>query len=282
MTAWSILGNDRTTVAHFSFKTFTDDSWQNCSSSTRLAGASRCTAIFTSLQRCWVQVRTLAEATEFSQSHTCGLLEICFGSLFSWNVNLGLSLRSWALWKRFSLRITLLLCNHLSLDPNKTPSLCHRKTSTQHEAAPPCWTVDVVLTRWCSVPASLHTRCWELWPHSSISVRSENFASRGLRVVQMPFGFAFKAAEAFAPSLCVDWWEKNPIWIDFKTSLKYDKMWKTWKGLKTFCMLSITPLRQPVPVFFQVTDYHVEFTRESKGWREQIITTDKKGVECTK
>lgn len=55
------------------------------------------------------------------QSNSCVFSVMCFVSMSSWNINLLLSLVSWALWKRFSLGIILYLFRRVSC------SLCHRK-----------------------------------------------------------------------------------------------------------------------------------------------------------
>ena len=44
---------------------------------------------------------------DLSRSHSCIVLAVCLGSLSCWMVNLRPRLRSWALWSRFSSRISL-------------------------------------------------------------------------------------------------------------------------------------------------------------------------------
>ena len=44
---------------------------------------------------------------DLSRSHCCVVLAVCLGSLSCWKVNLHPSRRTWALWSRFSSRITL-------------------------------------------------------------------------------------------------------------------------------------------------------------------------------
>ena len=58
----------------------------------------------------WVQVRALAGPSrtfrDLSRSHSCVILAVCLGLLSCWKVNLRPSLRFWALWNRFSSRIS--------------------------------------------------------------------------------------------------------------------------------------------------------------------------------
>ena len=55
---------------------------------------------------------------DLSRSHSCVVLAVCLGSLSRYKWNLGPSLRSWALWSRFSSMISVLCFIHLSLDPD--------------------------------------------------------------------------------------------------------------------------------------------------------------------
>ncbi len=88
-------------------------SLQILSSSVRLDGDRQWTAIFRSLQRCSIGFKSglwlghYRTFTELSLSHSCVALSVCLGSLSCRKVNLRPSLRSWALWNRFSLMISL-------------------------------------------------------------------------------------------------------------------------------------------------------------------------------
>ena len=84
-----------------------------CRSSQALSGwECRCTAIFRSLQRCLIEFKSglwLGHSRTFrdlSRSHSCVVLSVYSGSLSCWTVNLRPSLRSWALWRSFSSRIS--------------------------------------------------------------------------------------------------------------------------------------------------------------------------------
>lgn len=68
------------------------------------------TAVFRSLQRCLICLIWLGHSRTFtalSLSHCCVVLAVCLGLLSWWKINLRSSLRSWAPWNRFSLRISL-------------------------------------------------------------------------------------------------------------------------------------------------------------------------------
>ncbi len=78
--------------------------------------------------------------TELLWSHSFVILAVCLGSLSCWKVNLRPSLRSWALWRRFSSRISLYLAAFifprlqpvvLSLQLKNTPTAwcCHHHAS---------------------------------------------------------------------------------------------------------------------------------------------------------
>lgn len=68
---------------------------------------------FSGLSRCLIGFKSglwlghLRALTELSLSHTFVVLAVCLGPLSCWKVNLWASLRSWVLWNRFSLRISL-------------------------------------------------------------------------------------------------------------------------------------------------------------------------------
>uniref|UniRef100_A0A8C7FY14 WD repeat domain 75 n=1 Tax=Oncorhynchus kisutch TaxID=8019 RepID=A0A8C7FY14_ONCKI len=97
---------------------------QILSSSVRLDGERCCTAIFRSLQRCLIRFKSglwLRHSRTFrdlSRSQSCVFLAVCLGLLSCCKVTLRPSLRSWALWSRFSSRISVLCSVHLSFDPD--------------------------------------------------------------------------------------------------------------------------------------------------------------------
>ena len=98
-----VSGYDATGLAHLYKGSFFHYSLQILSSSVRLDGERRCTAIFRS--GLWLgHSRTFRD---LSQSHSCIFLAVCLGSLSCWKVNLLPSLRSWVLWRKFLSRISL-------------------------------------------------------------------------------------------------------------------------------------------------------------------------------
>ena len=111
----SLLGNDATSVSHLDLGILCHSSLQILSCSVRLDGERWWTAIFRSLQRCSIGFRSglwLGQSrmvTELFRSHSFVILAVFLGSLSCWKVNLRPSLRSRALWKRFSSRISLYL-----------------------------------------------------------------------------------------------------------------------------------------------------------------------------
>ena len=74
---------------------------------------------------------------DLSQSHSCVVLAACLGSLSCWMVKLRTNLRSWALWSRFSWRISLyfapfifsLILTSLPLKNIPTVWYCHQHAS---------------------------------------------------------------------------------------------------------------------------------------------------------
>ena len=100
ITASSLLGYDATSLAHLYLGSFSHFSLQILSSSVRLDGERHCTVIFRSLQLMfdWVQVRALAGHSsifrDLSQSLSCVVLAMSFGSFSCWKVNPRPSLRS--------------------------------------------------------------------------------------------------------------------------------------------------------------------------------------------
>lgn len=94
------------------------------------------TAIFKPLQRCSVGFKSrlgLGNSRTF-RAVTKPLLRFLGFVLgvIDWKMDLWPSLRSWALWTRFSSRISLYCSVQLSWPVH---SLCHRKTTTKHDFA---------------------------------------------------------------------------------------------------------------------------------------------------
>ena len=149
ITASSLLAYDATSLVHLCLESFSHYSLQILSSSVRLDGEHCCTAIFRSLQRCssgfksGLWLGTSRTFSDLSRSHSCVVLTVCLGSLCCLKVNLRPSLRSWALWSRLSLRISLYF------DPFIFPSILTslpvpKKHSHSMMLPPPCFTVRMV------------------------------------------------------------------------------------------------------------------------------------------
>ncbi|XP_051570030.1 monocyte to macrophage differentiation factor 2-like isoform X2 [Myxocyprinus asiaticus] len=114
----------------------------------------QCTAIFRSLQRCSIGFKSglwLGHSrtfTELSRSHSFVILAVCLGSLSCWKMNLHPSLRSRALWSRFSSRMSLYIAAFIF--PSILTSLpvpAAEKHPHSMMLPPPCFTVGMVLAR---------------------------------------------------------------------------------------------------------------------------------------
>ncbi len=141
----SLFGKDATSFSHLDLGILCHSSLQILSSSVRLDGKCWWTAIFRSLQRCSIGFKSglwlghSRTVTELLWSHSFVILAVCLGSLSCWKVNLRPSLRSWALCRRFSSRISLYLAAFifpsiaivLSLQLKNTPTAwcCHHHAS---------------------------------------------------------------------------------------------------------------------------------------------------------
>ena len=108
-------------------------------------------------------------------SHSSVALALCLGSLSCWNVNLQHSLRSFALWSRFSSRI------YLYLAPFIVPSILTRLPVLATEKHPPsmmlparCFTVGMVLNGWWAVLRFCQMQHFTFMPKSSIVVLSDH------------------------------------------------------------------------------------------------------------
>ncbi|XP_075931719.1 gamma-aminobutyric acid receptor-associated protein-like 2 isoform X2 [Anarhichas minor] len=109
--------------------------------------------IFRSLQRCSIGFKSglwLGHSrtfTELSRSHSFVILAVCLGSLSCWKMNLHPSLRSRALWSRFSSRMSLYIAAFIF--PSILTSLPVPATEEHPHSMmlPPCFTVGMVLAR---------------------------------------------------------------------------------------------------------------------------------------
>ncbi len=202
----SLFGKDATTFSHLDLGILCHSSLQILSSSVRLDGKRWWTAIFRSLQRCSIGFKSglwlghSRTVTELLWSHSFVILAVCLGSLSCWKVNLRPSLRSWALWRRFSSRISLYLASFI-FPSIATSRPVHAAEKHPHSMMlpPPCFTVGTVLDRWWAVPGFLHTYRLELRPKSSILVSSDQ------RILQVFFsklhaGFHVSCTEERLPS----------------------------------------------------------------------------------
>ncbi len=154
----SLFGKDATSFSHLDLGILCHSSLQILSSSVRLDGKRWWTAIFRSLQRCSIGFKSglwlghSRTVTELLWSHSFVILAVCLGSLSCWKVNLRPSLRSWALWRRFSSRISLYLPAFIfpSIATSR-PIPAAEKHPHSMMLPPPCFTVGTVLDRWWAV-----------------------------------------------------------------------------------------------------------------------------------
>ena len=106
---------------------------------------------------------------ELSCSHSFVFLALCLESLSCWAMNLYPSLRSRALWSRFSSRMSLYIAAFIF--PSILTSLQVPATEKHHRSMmlpPPCFTAGIVLARWWTVPGFLQT--WRLPFRSKTSI----------------------------------------------------------------------------------------------------------------
>ncbi len=135
----SLFGKDATSFSHLDLGILCHSSLQILSSSVRLDGKRWWTAIFRSLQRCSIGFKSglwlghSRTVTELLWSHSFVILAVCLGSLSCWKVNLWPSLRSWALWRRFSSRISLYLAAFIF------PSIATSRPVPAAEKHPTAW-----------------------------------------------------------------------------------------------------------------------------------------------
>ncbi len=151
----AFLGMMQTRFADLDWGIFCHSSLQILSSSVRLDGDRRWTAIFRSLQRCSIGFKSelwLGHSrtfTELSLSHSCVALAVCLGSLSCWKVNLRPSLRFWILWTGFSLRLSLYFgaLSFFSTLFHSVPAA--EKQPYSMRLLPAHFTFGMVLCRWC-------------------------------------------------------------------------------------------------------------------------------------
>ncbi len=131
-------------------------------------------------------------------SHSFVILAVCLGSLSCWKVNLRPSLRSWALWRRFSSRISLYLAVLIfPLDCNQSSCPCSWKTPPQHDVATTmlhCWDCigQVMSSAWFSPHIPLRIKAKKFYLGL---IRPENLICHHLGVLQVFF------SKLHAPSL---------------------------------------------------------------------------------
>ena len=96
----------------------------------------------------WFQVRALAGPLEDIHRVVPKSLLHCLGCVSCWKVNLRPSPRSWALWTRFSLRISLYIALFSFPSTLTSPSVpSAEKHPDSMMLLPPCFTVGMVLSR---------------------------------------------------------------------------------------------------------------------------------------
>ena len=166
---WCTFGsffNDATILAQLYLGSFAHSSLRHLSSSIRLDGKRRCTAIFRSLQRCSIGFKSglwLGHSRTFTQlswSHSFDILAVCLGSLSCWKINRSPSLRSRALWSRLSSRMSLYIAAFIFPSLTSLPVPAAEKHPHSMMLPPPCFTVGMVLA-WCwAVPGFL--QAWHL------------------------------------------------------------------------------------------------------------------------
>ena len=127
--------------------------------------------------------------TELFRSHSFVILAVCLGSLSCWKVNLRPSLRSRALWKRFSSRISLYLAAFIfpSIATSR-PVPAAEKHPHSMMLPPPCFTDcigQVMSSAWFSphIPLRINAKKLNLG-----LIRPENLISHSLGVLHVVFG----------------------------------------------------------------------------------------------
>ena len=144
--------------AHLDLGIFFHSSLHICSSSIKLDGERRWTAILKSFHRFSMGFKSallLGHSRTYTflfWSHSSVALAVCLESWSCWNINLHCSLRSFVLWRRFSSRICLYLAPFIV--PSILPSLpvpAAEKHPHSMMLPPPCFMVGMVLNGWWAV-----------------------------------------------------------------------------------------------------------------------------------
>ena len=163
-------------LAHPSLGSFAHSSLQHLSSSIRLDGKRRCTAIFRSLQRCSIGFKSglwlghSSTFTELSWSHSFDILPVSLGPLSCWKMNRHPSLRSRALWSRFSSRMSLYIAVFIFLYIlTSLPVPATKKHPHSMMLPPPCFTVGMVLAWWWAVLGFLEFNHYLIRPDNCFS-----------------------------------------------------------------------------------------------------------------
>ncbi len=108
------------------------------------------------------------QSQELLWSHSFVILAVCLGSLSCWKVNLRPSLRSWALWRRFSSRISLYLATFIfPSTATSRPCPCSWKTPPQHDAA------TTMLHCWDCIGQAMSSAWFS--PHIPLRIKAKKF-----------------------------------------------------------------------------------------------------------
>ena len=110
---------------------------------------------------------------DLSWSHSFEILALCLGSLPCWKMNRRPSLRSRALWSRFSARMSLYIAAIFPSILTSLPVPGTEKHPHSMMLPPPCFTVGMVLPWWWAMPGFLQTWRLAFTPKSSIFVSSD-------------------------------------------------------------------------------------------------------------
>ncbi len=114
-----------------------------------------------------IQEQSLLWNSQLLWSHSFVILAVCLGSLSCWKVNLRPSLRSWALWRRFSSRISLYLAAFIFPSIATSRPVPAAENTPQHDAATTmlhCWDCigQVMRSAWFS-------------PHIPLRIKAKKF-----------------------------------------------------------------------------------------------------------
>ncbi len=172
-TAMSLFGKDATSFSHLDLGILCHSSLQILSSSVRLDGKRWWTAIFRSL---------------------------CLGSLSCWKVNLRPSLRYWALWRRFSSRISLYLAAFIF------PSIATSRPVPAAEKHPHSMMLPTTMLHCWDCIGQVMSSAW-FSPHIPLRIKAKSsiLVSSDQRILQVFFsklhaGFHVSCTEERLPS----------------------------------------------------------------------------------